>query len=605
MIPMETSQLTQASDRCRLKKVKCDGVVPACTNCSAAGVACVVSAKLRRKTKIRGFQQPPSDELVRKLQAENDELRRALITEKETSASLRARVELGAGTHIENVHGSTTAARPASHRHPPNSTSAIIKHMGRMVPDAHGSERFSGSTSGVHFILSVQQSLQARRLWMLPFPESCFCLHLLETCPACEISFEFGGLLSADASTRGPHFSGVAILPSIVWDPPSAAAPQRQDPVETLAVLFHLCIVLVFNAMASSNLSSNDNDAHSHVHEHLAVIHAAVPHFIVKGDMSSLRSLILFAFYLQVSNQPLLMVSMNGILVRLAQSQGLHRHNRRFKLVHGQIETRKRMWWWIYMFDKVVSIIHGLPRLITDDDVDVDYPLDCELNETSATAPAFPLPGETTPVSGFTTYVQLGRILSDMLAELYTTTKRRRGAEKIAALQNAVQAWRQRTHWPPDADGTDAAESPDHADTLGSPDSDSHAKMALWTAFMAHLTTLLIHRPALTFDDTTAPFAESLRVCAEASAAILRLLGSQAGRTILGIAPAGPGLILQCGLIHVFYRVTMHGRGQDALDDQNERDSQGDPLDLARQLLAGYRPTPFRNYEELLSLGLD
>ncbi|KAI2816563.1 transcriptional regulator family: Fungal Specific TF [Aspergillus niger] len=127
-----------------------------------------------------------------------------------------------------------------------------------------------------------------------------------------------------------------------------------------------------------------------------------------------------------------------GQAVRLAQSLGLHRHSRRFRFCAGEMELRKRMWWCVYAVDVVV---HGLPKLIQDDDVDTDLPIDTDLDDVTASDIPLPLPGETTSMATFILYVKLLRLFSSCLKSLYTTTKRRNGVAKITALDHELSVW--------------------------------------------------------------------------------------------------------------------------------------------------------------------
>lgn len=73
---------------------------------------------------------------------------------------------------------------------------------------------------------------------------------------------------------------------------------------------------------------------------------------MMQRDTKSLQALILFSLYNQLHGHCLAMTTLNGSMVSLAQSLGLHRHARRFKMPAGEIELRKRLWWWVYVFDR-------------------------------------------------------------------------------------------------------------------------------------------------------------------------------------------------------------------------------------------------------------
>lgn len=70
-LAMERS--AQACDRCRVKKSKCDGKFPACSACTAAGLKCIVSDKLSRRSFPKGYTET-LEERVRALENENTKL---------------------------------------------------------------------------------------------------------------------------------------------------------------------------------------------------------------------------------------------------------------------------------------------------------------------------------------------------------------------------------------------------------------------------------------------------------------------------------------------------------------------------------------------------
>lgn len=50
-----------------------------------------------------------------------------------------------------------TAVTHNAERHSTDDPAYVIKHMGRLVHDENGVGRFAGSTTGVHFVLSVEK----------------------------------------------------------------------------------------------------------------------------------------------------------------------------------------------------------------------------------------------------------------------------------------------------------------------------------------------------------------------------------------------------------------------------------------------------------------
>ncbi len=71
------SRIAQACDRCRSKKIRCDGVRPTCSQCLAVGFECRTSDKLSRRAFPRGYTET-LEERVRTLEAEVRELKELL-----------------------------------------------------------------------------------------------------------------------------------------------------------------------------------------------------------------------------------------------------------------------------------------------------------------------------------------------------------------------------------------------------------------------------------------------------------------------------------------------------------------------------------------------
>ncbi|KAJ5510737.1 hypothetical protein PEX2_020160 [Penicillium expansum] len=232
----------------------------------------------------------------------------------------------------------------------------------------------------------------------------------------------------------------------------------------------------------------------------------------------------------------------------------------------GEIELRKRLWWWVYVFDRFTSILHGLPPLINDVDVDNDLPIDCHLYDLEATELSHPLPGERTAVFVFLQYVSLGKKLSRILDLLYTTTQRRDGARKITDLDRGLRVWNQNLKANGilfDIGNTDLQHS--SGDT-----NHSYESTTMWLQLMANITMTLIHRPGLSFDDTTPEFGNCLRECLDSGSAILSLVeASNIPKWLRNLSLVGPATIFQSALVHIYSQLkyrTFKPDGFPALD---------------------------------------
>lgn len=85
------SRIAQACDRCRSKKIRCDGVRPCCTQCSNVGFECKTSDKLSRRAFPRGYTESLEDR-VRQLESEVRELK-DLLDEKDEKIDMLSRLQ--------------------------------------------------------------------------------------------------------------------------------------------------------------------------------------------------------------------------------------------------------------------------------------------------------------------------------------------------------------------------------------------------------------------------------------------------------------------------------------------------------------------------------
>lgn len=84
------SRIAQACDRCRSKKIRCDGIRPQCTQCANVGFECKTSDKLSRRAFPRGYTESLEDR-VRALEAEVRELK-DLLDEKDEKIDVLSRI---------------------------------------------------------------------------------------------------------------------------------------------------------------------------------------------------------------------------------------------------------------------------------------------------------------------------------------------------------------------------------------------------------------------------------------------------------------------------------------------------------------------------------
>lgn len=87
---MTESQSIDCFDRCRSKKIRCDGIRPCCSQCSNVGFECKTSDKLSRRAFPRGYTEG-LEERVRSLEGEVRELK-DLLDEKDEKIDMLTKI---------------------------------------------------------------------------------------------------------------------------------------------------------------------------------------------------------------------------------------------------------------------------------------------------------------------------------------------------------------------------------------------------------------------------------------------------------------------------------------------------------------------------------
>lgn len=104
------SRIAQACDRCRSKKIRCDGIRPCCSQCANVGFECKTSDKLSRRAFPRGYTES-LEERVRTLEGEVRELK-DLLDEKDEKIDMLSRIQSG------SRHASIPRSPASSERKP-------------------------------------------------------------------------------------------------------------------------------------------------------------------------------------------------------------------------------------------------------------------------------------------------------------------------------------------------------------------------------------------------------------------------------------------------------------------------------------------------------
>jgi hypothetical protein len=94
-------------------------------------------------------------------------------------------------------------------------------------------------------------------------------------------------------------------------------------------------------------------------------------------DITSLQAILFMILFLQTSSNLSTCYSYIGLALRSALRMGLHRNiSSNFNLIER--EVRRRAFWVIRKMDTYVSALLGFPRMLSDEDIDQELPIEVD-----------------------------------------------------------------------------------------------------------------------------------------------------------------------------------------------------------------------------------
>lgn len=148
------SRIAQACDRCRSKKIRCDGMRPSCTQCINVGFECKTSDKLSRRAFPRGYTESLEDR-VRSLESEIRELK-DLLDEKDEKIDMLSRLHSHSPRSTVNSRGTFSQSPKASSANPDEDSSKDevfkVPSTQTLVDIGESSSLFVGPSSGRQFL---------------------------------------------------------------------------------------------------------------------------------------------------------------------------------------------------------------------------------------------------------------------------------------------------------------------------------------------------------------------------------------------------------------------------------------------------------------------
>ncbi|KAJ5904465.1 hypothetical protein N7504_006848 [Penicillium tannophilum] len=408
------SRIAQACDRCRSKKIRCDGVRPCCTQCAHVGFECKTSDKLSRRAFPRGYTES-LEERVRALESEVKELKN-LLDEKDEKIDVLSR-----------IHSFSPSQRAASIRSP--SSSAITKSnpdesegvihvegLPRQSPMQSSDNPYTAlsSTQGFSGVLTDNILSQGKSTTKLPTdtltklspPVSRGMLNQPIKTPPRLVSDQLINIFFQEWAPLYP----VVHRPTIL-----KAYEQYLNGSDSLKNDIHMMaqLNLIFGIAALSS-SSRTNQDPAFFEENWS---SPLDSFSSETSMKSLQCFVLAQVYCMTKADYRSLLRYRALAVDVCHQLRLNQDVTPSNPLEG--ETSKKVFWCQYVMDRFSSALTGMPVLLRESDIQVEYPVDVDDEYVTETGFLPTLPGESTRLSSALALFGVSRILNKVLEDLY------------------------------------------------------------------------------------------------------------------------------------------------------------------------------------------
>ncbi|ORY63028.1 fungal-specific transcription factor domain-containing protein [Pseudomassariella vexata] len=437
------SRIAQACDRCRSKKIRCDGIRPCCSQCANVGFECRTSDKLSRRAFPRGYTES-LEERVRVLELEVRELK-DLLDEKDEKIDM-----------LSKMHGQSRHRRPSVSSPGSTSSGEVSREVVQPVKEdtfrvqasplllgvENSDSYFMGPSSGRSFIEVFKRKIQEMGRSCSDFNPEAFlhiqgCQPLVENPPS--LSMKIPPRLFTDRCVN-VYFQEIAPLFPVIHKPTFLRLYEEfvADADKIKSNHKNAQLYLVFGiAAVSSELPDTEQIAACEVQWQ-----KALDAILMENTMNTLQSLVLALIYCSIRADYKRLLHYKSVAVGLSHRLGLHQSQKRFSFGALTIETRKKVFWTLYTLDCFSAAVLGLPKALKEEDIHAEYPSDCDDEYVTEKGFQPTLPGEYTKLSSALALFRASRILAKVLEKNYpAATSHDLSLQQISALDTELSDW--------------------------------------------------------------------------------------------------------------------------------------------------------------------
>ncbi|KIV97697.1 hypothetical protein PV10_01410 [Exophiala mesophila] len=430
------SRIAQACDRCRSKKIRCDGIRPTCTQCANVGFECKTSDKLSRRAFPRGYTESLEDR-VRGLEAEVKELK-DLLDEKDEKIDMLSRIH-SFSPPSRKCSASLSPSHAAEVKAEVDSIREETLHVEIPIPVSPKATS-TGTSTVPSFIEAFEQKIQdtggdVTVISSTPLLKAIQCTRSTVNAkfPPRILSDQYINLFFQEWQPLLPILHRPTFLRVYEQYVTNPETGNWQNNKQSLAQLF-----LIFEIAALSSMSTSKKATPSYEHHWRKALYSTSS----TACLSTLQCHLLAQVCYLLRADHTHLTRHRSIAVSMCHELGLHQDHKYHNLSPLEAETKKKVFWAQYVLDKFASATTGTPMLLRDSDITTEYPADVDDENLSSQGFSPTLPGELTKISSALALFRVTRVLAKVLEHLYPAkASYQLSVTKLHALSDELDQW--------------------------------------------------------------------------------------------------------------------------------------------------------------------
>ncbi|PLB52803.1 putative C6 transcription factor [Aspergillus steynii IBT 23096] len=497
-LPMQKRRrVTRACDECRRKKIKCDGKQP-CTHCTVYSYECTYDQPSNRRRNPAPQYVEALENRLHKAEAllrvvlpdinlddprfDVHATQQMLATAKREKLPQQPQESTPQFQSSQPLPPATNAPRPAGAPAGPADAApenggceeslleSMVDNSGFLDLDDQGHWDYHGHTSGVIFIRRLRKQLGAADISAPTLRSRSITQQMLDSPKSASESPQDATLPPThdlpprDVARRLCHAAledGCSLM-RFVHEPSFFATLDRvyDTPPEQYSNEENSFLPLLYIVMSVGCLFSDDRAGPLDLSGYESAIGQGFQFFKAGRqlleitdcrDLTSLQAICFMVLFLQSSAKLSTCYSYVGIALRSALRLGLHRSAVTAHFNPLERELRKRVFWVVRKMDVYVSTMLGLPQMLSDDDIDQEYPVSVDGDFISQDG-ILPTPKDYTPLmAGANAHTRLSNIILKVVKYIYPVKNAQHRSEsdqryvvshsKIREIERDLQAW--------------------------------------------------------------------------------------------------------------------------------------------------------------------